>query len=259
MNIKIFPNPRNFTSLKKNSFKNIGNSIKDIKPEDYPKLSKMFENLFYYSHKMIYKIAFLNKEVRRVTKIPLAARKQEKKLVMGNLVEVRNKKCNELYSFKIRHGKKTLAENYFSLEPRTTEYIDDTNIGITFPPHIHVYFTDGLMGRKQYKNLFNILNQAVFEKGIQSGYFPKITFAPVKMGSSKQRSLGMDTYQKFIGADNGTFTREKLLDYLVSMVNKQNFLFEDTPQNILSLLKNEKINLPEIETKITNIIKDRSL
>lgn len=185
-------------------------------------------------------------------------REKNSQTIMADLIEKENNRCKAFYSFKIMHNGKTLGKNYVGLEyPRTTEYIEGTNIGITFPPHFHVYFTDTLTGRKKYKNLFNILNQAVLEKGISTQYIPKITFTPVKMGNVTQRSIGMDSYEKFIGANNGTFSKDAIIANIINLVNKNNFLFEQTPQNILQLLKNEKLNLPDIENKLIQIIEKR--
>lgn len=231
--------------------------VKSIEPGEYPIIDKFFEKLIYYSHKAIYKIAYLDSKKVQTTKIPLKGREKNSQAIMADLIEKQNNRCETLYSFKIMRKGKILGENYIGLEsPRTTEYIDGTNIGITFPPHFHVYFSDTLMGRKKYKNLFNILNQAVLEKGISTQYIPKITFAPVKMGNN-QRSIGMDSYQKFIGANNGTFSRDTIIANIINMVNKNNFLFEETPQNILQLFKNEKLNLPDIENKLIQILEKK--
>ncbi len=230
--------------------------VTDTMPKfTYPALDAFFERFIYYTHKYLYRYIFKNSQNVKTIQIPLKTRGKNSETILGDLVELYRKDIAG-HSFKIKNKRKVLGENYIIYQPRETEYIKGTDIGITFSPKIHVLFTNTLAGRKKYKNLFNILNQAVLEKGISNGYMPKITFTPVKMGNS-QRNLGMDTYQHFIGASDGKFSKEVIIDKLKKMVADDNFLFEETPQNILNLIKNEQLILPDTEAKLKQITKTR--
>lgn len=207
-------------------------------------LDKFFQKLVYYSHSYVYKKAYKKAAIVKTTKIPVIKRNNNKQKVIVDLLEYRLKDSNS-YAFRLKNGKKTIGETYFLYEPHCKEFIEGTNVGITFPTKLHCAFSDTLAGRKEYKNLFNILNQAMLEKGLSSGYLPIISFTPVKM-SGKQRSLGMDSFQKFIGAEDGTFSRETLISKIKDLMKNKNYLFEETPQNILTVLKNEKIDLTKV-------------